>query len=247
MNIRLPLLALSLALLGACSSTPVANRADYHAVVASPDRSADDRKTDERRKPEQLLAFADIEPGMRVLDMGAGAGYSSELIARAVGPSGVVYAQNSKEAMENIVKTRFDDRFAASPVKNVVKVIRSPEDPAPPEARNLDRVTMFLTYHDITFMKVDRPTMLKNIYAALKPGGLLVIVDHAAVAGAPIEVGKTLHRIDEAVVRREVEAAGFRFAGESDFLRHPEDPKNAPFFRMNGAPTDQFALKYLRP
>jgi predicted methyltransferase len=169
------------------------------------------------------------------------------LLARAVAPNGIVYAQNSKEVLERIVKTKFDDRFAHSSLKNVVKVVRDADDPTPPDARDLDLVTMFLTYHDTTFMGVDRPRMMKSLFAALKPGGTLVVIDHAAApGGVPAEVGKTLHRIDEHLLESEVEAAGFKLVEESNFLRNPQDPKDAPFFKMT-TPTDQFALKFRRP
>jgi predicted methyltransferase len=214
--------------------------ARYQAVVDSADRSNEDRKSDERRFPSQLLAFTGVTSGMKVLDMGAGAGYSTELLARAVAPNGVVYGQFANN------NANFDKRFAQSPVKNVSKLVRPSEDPIPLDAGPVDLVTMFLTYHDITYSTTDRPRMLKNLFAALKPGGHLVIIDHAATPGSPISVGKTLHRLDEALLKSEVEAAGFKLVSSSDFLRYPADPRTEPHFKMSGR-TDQFALRFLRP
>lgn len=213
---------------------------DYRAVVASPDRTEADRDEDARRKPVQLLEFADVRRGMKVLEIGAGAGYTAELLARAVGPNGVVYAQNAKP------QVLFEKRMKSPAMKNVVSVIRPFDDPVPPQAGNLDLITLILFYHDITYMPVDRAKMDHRFYDVLKPGGHLIVIDHAAKAGADINVGKKLHRIDEAIVRREVEAAGFRVESESDFLRNPGDPRTAPFFRMN-QPTDRFALNFVKP
>ena len=218
---------------------------DYEAIIASPDRSDADRQTDVRRQPAKMLAFTGVKPGMKVLDMGAGAGYSTELMARAVGPRGVVYAQESALVMER-VKDRFDIRAQKPDMKNVVHAIRNYDDPIPPEAGPLDLITFFFAYHDITYMEVDRAAMNKKMFAALKPGGFVVLADHSAKAGAGIGVAKTLHRIEESTVRQEIEAAGFKLVAEGDFLRHPEDPRDAGVFRPV-VPTDEFVLKYQKP
>ena len=214
---------------------------DYRAIVASPDRTESDRNEDERRKPALLLEFADVRVGMNILEVGAGGGYTAELLARTVGPKGVVYAQNAKP------QVLFEERAKQSAaMRNVVSVIRPFDDPVPPQAQDLDLITLILFYHDIAYMPVDRARMNRRFFEALKPGGHFVIVDHSAKPGADISVGKTLHRIDEATVRREVEAAGFQFETQSDFLRNPNDPREKPFFRME-QPTDQFALKFVKP
>ena len=233
--------AAALAALTACG----APRPDYAALVAAPDRTDADRQTDKRRSPEKLLAFADLRTGMKVLDMGAGGGYSTELIARAVGPSGTVYAQDSPEDVERM-KARFDARLQNPAMKNVVRVARPFDDPLPPEVRDLDLITFFFFYHDTTYMKVDREQMNKRLFAALKPGGVLVIADHSALPGAGTTTGRILHRIEESTLQREVEAAGFRLAGQGDFLRHPEDPKNTRVFNP-AVPVDEFVLRFEKP
>lgn len=219
---------------------------EIRAAVASPDRSEADRKTDERRQPELLLAFAGVRPGMRVLDLGAGAGYSTELLARGVGARGVVYGQNSQEAIDRYIKTRFDERMAKFPLKNVVKVVRADGDPVPPGAAPFDLVTIFFVYHDGPAAGVDRALLTRRIYAALKPGGVVVVADHAAKAGAGGSVSGTLHRIEEALVKSDFEAAGFRYAGDADFLRNPQDPRDAPVFR-SPIRVDEFVLKFVKP
>jgi predicted methyltransferase len=95
-------------------------------------------------------------------------------------------------------------------------------------------------------MPVDRAKMNQKMFAALKPGGFLIIADHSAKAGDGTSVGKTLHRIEESALRREIEAAGFKLAAEGDFLRHPEDPRDAAVFRP-AVPVDEFVLKYQKP
>jgi predicted methyltransferase len=219
---------------------------DYEAIVASPDRGDADRQVDLRRQPAKMLAFAGVKSGMKVLDMEASAGYSTELLARTVAPDGMVYAQDSTAVIERFVKDKFDIRAQMPAMKNVVHVIRDFDDPIPPEIGQFDLITFFFAYHDVTYMPVDRAVMNNKMFAALKPGGFLIIADHSAKAGDGINVAKTLHRIEESTLRQEIEAAGFKLAAEADFLRHPEDPRDAAVFRPQ-VPTDEFVLKYQKP
>jgi len=223
-----------------------ANAPDYEAIVASSDRSDGDRQTDQRRQPVKMLAFTGVRPGMKVLDMEANAGYSTELLARSVGPTGVVYAQDPAEIIERLVKDKFDIRAQKPAMKNVVHVIRDFNDPIPPDVSGLDLITFFFAYHDVTYMPVDRAEMNRKMFAALKPGGFLVIADHSARPGDGTSVGKTFHRIEESVLRQEIEAAGFKLVAEANFLRHPEDPRDVVVFRPV-IPVDEFVLKYQKP
>jgi predicted methyltransferase len=237
----------SLSLLGGWSAVQAADAKapDYEAIVAAPDRSDADRQTDVRRQPAKLLAFTGVKSGMKVLDMGAGAGYSTELMARAVGPEGHVYAQESAAVMER-VKDKFDIRAQNPVMKNTVHLIRNYDDPIPPEVSGLDLITFFFAYHDVTYMPADRAAMNNKMFASLKPGGFLVIADHSAKAGEGTSVAKTLHRIEESTLRQEIEAAGFKLVAEGDFLKHPEDPRDAAVFRP-AVPVDEFVLKYQKP
>ena len=183
---------------------------------------------------------------MRVLDMGAGGGYTTELLARTVGPRGVVYAQDSKAVIESTVKDRFDQRAKKPVMGNVVRVVRDYDDPLPADVGQLDAITFFFAYHDLGYMEVDRARMNRRMFDALKPGGHLIIADHSARAGDGVSVSKTLHRIEESLLRREIEAAGFRLVGEGAFLRNPADPRSAPVFRLP-VPVDEFVLDYVRP
>ncbi|MBL8511338.1 MAG: class I SAM-dependent methyltransferase [Betaproteobacteria bacterium] len=220
--------------------------ASFATVISAPDRSETDRKTDARRKPADLLAFVDVKPGARILDIGAGGGYTAELLARAAGKQSMVWGQNDQGMMEKFVKTAFDNRATALKDYRLIKHVADFENPVPPGAAPLDLVTIVLIYHDIAYLPVDRSKMLKNLYAAMKPGATLVIVDHSAKTGEGVSVAKTLHRIEEATVRAELEAAGFVLVGESNFQRNADDARNEAFFKLK-TPTDQFALKYRKP
>ena len=234
----------ALAALGAAGAA--AQSVDYAAIIAAPDRSDADRKTDERRDPVKLLAFTGVQPGMRVLDMGAGGGYSTELMARAVAPRGVVYGQNPADLPER-AKTRFEARLQTPAGKNIVSLARPFDDPLPADLRNLDLITFLFFYHDTTYLNVDRAEMDRKLYAALKPGGMLVIADHSARPGDGTSVGKTLHRIEESALRREVEAAGFKLVAEGDFWRHPEDSRDFSIQPPPNKPVDEFVLKFQKP
>ena len=167
-------------------------------------------------------------------------------MARAVGPGGVVYAQDSRDMIDRIVKDRFDQRAQKPVMKNVVRVVRNYDDPVPPDVRNLDLITFLFAYHDTALMPVDRSKMNLRLYEALKPGGVLIVTDHSAAPGTGVSVARTFHRIEEAFLRREIEAAGFRFIAEAGFLRNPEDPRNAIIFRSK-IPVDEFVLKFVKP
>jgi len=184
-------LALALA---ACAGPRPGASPDYAAIVAAADRSDADRQTDRRRDPATLLLFTRARAGMKVLDMGAGGGYSTELLARAVAPTRVVYAQDSPDVSPRS-KERFDARMKTPAMKNVVRLERPFDDPAPPGVHDLDLITFFFFYHDTTYMAVDRPRMNRALFDALKPGGVLVIADHSAKPGDGTSVGKSLHRI----------------------------------------------------
>jgi predicted methyltransferase len=240
---RVAMIALAATFAG-CAAMRSADAPDYGSVIAAQDRTPADRLTDERRKPDELLAFTGVRPGMKVLDVGAGGGYSTELLARAVGTRGIVYGQNAptmQRAREN-----FDKRAAGPAMKNVVAVYQPFEDPVPAGVRDLDLITFFFLYHDTVHLGVDRAKMNRALFQALKPGGLLIVSDHSARPGAGTGVTKSLHRIEESTVRQEVEAAGFRYVGEGGFLRNPEDPRTAPVSKPV-IPNDEFVLKFRKP
>jgi predicted methyltransferase len=218
---------------------------DYAALIAASDRSAADRATDTRRDPLKLLSFIGAHPGIKVLDMGAGGGYSTELMARAVGSSGVVYGQNAPDFSER-AKAAFEARTKTLAGKPIVGLSRPFDDPLPADVRDLDLITFIFFYHGTTYMPVDRAKMNARLFAALKPDGFLVIADHSAAPGAGATVGKSLHRIEESTLRSEVEAAGFKLVGEGDFWHHPEDTRDFTT-QPPTKPADEFVLKFQKP
>ena len=230
---------LVLTVLAGCAA--LAPAPDYPALLASADRSEADRNTDKRRSPVDLLRFYDVRSGMTVADIGAFGGYNAELLARAVGASGRVYAHNPPAG-----NPRMADRMKSPVMQNVVIANRPFDDPLPPEARNIDLVVFNFAYHDTANMDIDRAKMNRAIFAALKSGGTYIVADHSGRAGTGTAETKTLHRIDEATVRGEVEAAGFRFVSEGGFLRNPQDPRTAPSGK-NSVPNDEFVLKFVKP
>jgi predicted methyltransferase len=173
---------------------------DYAAIIAQADRSEADRVTDKRRDPVNLLTFTGAKTGWRVLDMGAGAGYSTELMARCVGPTGKVYGQVDEEA------EKLRARMTMPVMNNVTVLVRGSDDPVLSDLRRLDLITFYFAYHDTTYMGIDRAAMNKAMFAALKPGGFLVIADHSARPEDGTTVGKTYHRIAEQTLRWEIEA-----------------------------------------
>jgi predicted methyltransferase len=219
---------------------------DYTWIIHSPERSDADRALDQRRKPDRLLEFYEVRPGMRVFDMSSGRGYNAELLARVIGPTGRVYAHNSPSMLMPASKVAMEARLKTPPMQNVVYVEREFEDPFPPEARNLDLVVFNFNYHDTVHHGTDRARMNRAVFEALKPGGVYIVADHSAAPGAGTSVTRTLHRIEESSVRQEIEAAGFRLIDVGDFLRNPTDPRTVSVFK-NTVSNDEFVLKFVKP
>lgn len=227
--------------------------ADQLAIVAATDRLPDDTVLDEGRKPAELLAFLDLHHGMRVADLIAGYGYTTELMARAVGPDGKVYAQNNRFVLEKFLEPMWTERLKLPQMANVQRLDTELDAPFPADVHDLDMVTMVLFYHDTYWQKVDRTKMNAAIFAALKPGGSYVVIDHSARKGDGATQVQTLHRVEESVVVDEIEAAGFTLAESADFLRNPADPRD-----WNASPpaaheagkrgtSDRFVLRFVKP
>jgi predicted methyltransferase len=230
---------------------PTATPPDAQSIVSASDRDDADKKMDGGRHPAELLSFLGLAPGMHVAELGAGGGYTTELLARAVAPKGKVWAQNSPGILKFVGKP-WTDRLGKPVMKKVVvRADREFDAPLPPDAKNLDAVVSVLVYHDTVWLGVNRDKMNKAVFAALKPGAEYVIVDHSAAEGHGANDAKTLHRIEESVVVQEVERAGFRRAGNADFLRNPSDPhdwNDAPNVAADKRGTsDRFVLKFIKP
>jgi predicted methyltransferase len=217
-------------------------------AVASPERPADDRSLDAGRKPDQMLAFFGIAPGMQVADLFAGGGYTTELLSRAVGPTGKVYSQNGPfpEKYKKILDA-WEARLKGPALKNVVKVQKPFDAPdlLPVAPGSLDAVTMNMNYHDMVIFKIDRDKVNAAVFKALKPGGFYDIVDHSAKDGSGIK-DISLHRIDEKFLVDEIQKAGFKLTAASSALRHPDDDRTWNVFKKRGE-TDRFMLKFVKP
>lgn len=227
------------------ASDPIEN------AVAASDRSPDDRALDAGRKPVELLRFAGIGAGQRVAELQAGGGYTAELLARTVGPSGRVYGQNSPFVLKRFAEKPWSERLLKPVMANVTRVDRELDDPLPPDATNLDAVFMVMFYHDAVWQKVDRVKMNAAIFRALKPGGVYLVVDHSAKAGTGLADVETLHRIEEPVLKKEVLAAGFRLEAEAEFLKNASDTRDwSTSPRVVGerrGTSDRFVLKFVKP
>jgi predicted methyltransferase len=221
------------------------------AAVNAPDRDDKDKALDKGRHPAEILSFLGIAPGMRVAELASGGGYTAELLARVVGPTGTVWAENPSWILDKFAAVPWSTRLGKPVMSNVRRVDRELDAPLPPEATNLDAVVMNLFYHDTVWLKVDRAKMNKAVFDALKSGGVYGIVDHSAKPGAGTKVVQTLHRIDEKVVIDEVTKAGFKLAAEADFLRNASDPRDwndAPMADPSKRGTsDRFVLKFVKP
>lgn len=217
-----------------------AAREAYQQAIASPLRTEEDRAADARRKPLDFLEFIQVRPGMRVLDVSAGDGYTTQLLAGVVGETGTVWSQTPA------MRPRLAERLKDHPQANIITVLQPFDDPVPHDAPPLDLVTLIFNYHDIANLPVDRAQMDKRLFDALKPGGHMVVLDHASRAGRGANDTWTLHRIDEALVTSELEQAGFRLEASGTAFRNAADPRTQRIFNMT-IPVDNFALRFVKP
>jgi len=247
------LLALALPAVGLAQSSNLhsgAITAEVASAVKDPARQAD-QALDARRKVAQIMTFAEVKPGQKVLELIPGSGYFTRVFSVLVGPQGHVYTvwpnEAAKFSAENFTKLT---ALAAQPHYANISLLQQPAaDLSAPEP--VDLVFTSQNYHDYPddFMgKVDPLALDRQAFAALKPGGLFVVIDHVAPAGSGMADTGTLHRIDPAIVKQQVQAAGFVFDGESNALRNPADPHTAKVFDKSiRGHTDQFIYRFRKP
>jgi predicted methyltransferase len=233
--------------------TVPASESLYVMAVQNPARSDKDRERDSLRKPAEVMQFFGIEPGTRVLDLFSGGGYYTELLSYVVGDKGSVVA-HTNAAYASFVGDETKNRYADDRLPNV-EVLQAENNELKLTDGEFDAVLMILAYHDIYYVdpengwpQIDGAALLAELYKGMKPGAVLGIVDHVAQAGAPRETGNTLHRVDPALVRAEVEKAGFLFEEQADMLRNPDDDhlKNMADPSIRGK-TDRFVMRFRRP
>jgi predicted methyltransferase len=211
---------------------------DFKAILSDPDRPQSERALDVSRKPEDVLEFFGVKPGDKVADIMAGRGYYTAILSRVVAEKGVVYSASST------VRKELRERFQNPAFSNVRLMEGKMDAVALPSDRSLDFVLIHLNYHDLE--PNTRAAMNKRIFAALKPGGAYGVVDHSAKDGSGNEVTHTLHRIDKAMVVREVTEAGFILVKEGEMLRNPEDNRTESVFTDRGK-SDRFVLRFEKP
>jgi len=217
------------------------------AAVADKARPEADTKRDAARMPAEMLDFAGVKPGQTVADFLPGGGYFTRVFAKAVGPKGAVYALVPEQQLANKDKPPAILGVAADPAYTNIKVVPIKFDslalPTP-----ADVIWTAENYHDLhlTRLNLDVAAVNKAVFNALKPGGYYIVLDHAAADGAPVDVANTLHRIDPAIVKKELEAAGFKFISENKALRRASDDHTKKVFDLHDA-TDQFIYKFQRP
>jgi predicted methyltransferase len=241
------LAALALGAAGAALAAAVP--ANITAALADKSRPEADVKRDAARHPGEVLAFAGVKPGDKVADFMMGGGYWTALLSPAVGPKGKVYAYQSAEFIAFRAAYGEEQKKAAAGRDNVVPLTAPLSAVGLPDG--LDLVLTVQNYHDMhlkPFRADTAASVNAQVFKALKPGGVYLVVDHAAAAGSPLTVADTLHRIDPAIVKQEVQAAGFKFEGESDVLKDPADDHTANVFApaIRGK-TDQFIYKFRKP
>ena len=232
----------------AASAIPAA----VSAAVADPARPEADRKRDANRKPAESVAFAGLEPGQSVADLLPGGGYFTRIFSAIVGPKGHVYAvappkqtnapANAPEPAAAVQAIAADPHYS-----NVTVSAQRLTQLALPEP--VDVIWTSQNYHDLhNIPDIEVGTIDTAVFKALKPGGVFIVLDHAAQAGSGFRDTSTLHRIDPEAVKKEVVAAGFKFEGQSNVLRNPDDPHTVPVFDASiRGRTDQFLLKFRKP
>jgi predicted methyltransferase len=248
-------LAIAVIALGLAACAKPADRQFSQAVLdkalADPGRATHRQASDERRKPGELIAFAGVRPGDKVLDLIPGDGYWTRIFSKIVGAEGKVYAvwpqSYARLATGNVATLR--QLSADQYYGNIVTEVQPTTTLTAPEL--LDVVWTSQNYHDYPdeFMGKGDPSILNQaVFEILKPGGTYMVIDHMAEPGSGMRDTERFHRIDPAIVRKQVEAAGFRFVGESKVLANPADPLDVPVFdKAIRGRTSQFAYKFVKP
>jgi predicted methyltransferase len=235
----------------AAAPAATADSAAIDAAVASADRTAEDKERDARSRPAEVLTFMELRPGQNALDYFAAAGYYTELMSRVVGPNGKVIAYNNAE-YRKFSEDGPTKRYGNNRLPNVTEAT-TPVESVQLEPASIDAVLFMQTYHDLywrpkdgSWPKTDPAKALAQIVPALKPGAVVVVVDHVASAGVePTESATAMHRIDPAIIKRDFEAAGLTFEGESPaFASSADDHSKEVFDKAIRHKTDQVMYKF---
>jgi len=229
-----------------------ADAAGIVAAVADPARNTDNIALDEGRKPTETLAFLGLRPGMDAVDIFTGSGYWAEIMARVVAPDGSVVAYEPSQFYSGKGKETLDTLIAASPS---ARVEAFPFESFAAPANAFDFAMINLNYHDVYWVsdrfKIGRQepdTFTRNLFAAMRPGGIVGVIDHVGPAGDTRAIVEKLHRIDPAVVKADFERAGFMLEAQSDILANPIDDHTLGVFdKAIRGKTDRFLYKFRKP
>ena len=216
------------------------------AAVSSETRPDRDTDRDEGRRPAELMTFFGIAPGQTVAELNSGWGYITGLLSEIVGDDGKVYSHTTEASIKRWNGNPIEKRIEKNAIRNIEIVVGTMDAPGLPQ--DLDAVLMIMNYHDAVWSGADRPAMNKAVLDALKSGGLFGVLDHQSQPGRGTKDCQSIHRIDKQVVIDEVTAAGFEFAGESDILVNPDDPRTGQVHAKEIRDrTDRFVLKFRKP
>jgi predicted methyltransferase len=250
--------AAALTVSGAAEARParaaphVASAPDFAAAVSAPGRPADQVKLDASRRPAEVLAFEGLKRGDMALDLFAGGGYYTEIMARAVGPRGGVLAWNPVNFVNDKSRAAFAELKARAPNTGILV---TPVTAVSLPASTFDFVMLHLNYHDLywesaqyKFPRSDPAAIVRTVYQSVKPGGIVAVIDHVGPAGDTRALVEKLHRIDPATVKADFEAAGFVLEAQSDLLRNPADDHSKNVFdpAIRGK-TDRFVYRFRKP
>lgn len=243
------MLAAAAVLVLAGTAPALALPANVAAALNDSSRPAADQARDAARKAGETLELAGVRPDAKVADLIMGGGYFTRLLSAAVGAKGEVVAYQPAEFIQFRAAYGDEQKAVAAALANVKAINMSLGALDLPDG--LDLVLTVQNYHDLHLTPFPKDTAAKvnaEVFKSLKPGGVYLIIDHSAAPGAGLETANTIHRIDPAIVRREVEAAGFKLDREADFLRLPSDPRTANVFSpaIRGK-TDQFVMRFVKP
>jgi predicted methyltransferase len=243
------------AALAACATTSqpgaAARDAAVRAAVENPGRPAKDREQDARRLPVEVMRFAGVAPGQKVIDLFSAGGWYAELLSRTVGPKGEVYMQNPPSIFQRMGDKAVVERLAGNRLPNVMRWDKPLNDMDLP-AGHFDGAMINLVFHDFFWLSQDVDDILADLNKSLKKGAWVAVIDHAAPAGSLDSFAKDprgQHRIDEDLAKQKFARAGFVLEAESDLMRNAADDRQKAFFapEMQGKATDKFVLRFRKP
>ncbi len=251
-----PFNAIVATLMLSVSPTAYASELPAHikSALTHPDRPAEDLTRDVGRKPGEILTFAGLKEGMTVVDVNSAGGYYTEILSRAVGETGKVYAQNDPTYRSYLTTEQMEKRYGSGRLPNV-SVLDTPSDPITAEPNTIDLITIMLAFHDYYYKTearnnnhADVDSVVASLFAITKPGGHVVVIDHVGPDEGDPDLWNTLHRISPKLTQQLFERAGFKLVKTSNALENPNNPSDlSPFDPKFRGQTNRFIHLYQKP